>query len=124
MKYQLLQIINGVENIIYESDKAYEIKRRYNIDGMQRIRIDGKMLLIFQAFDWAQDRPIREYKPPKQQVNKYKKVNLVDNDGNILKQYDTMKSAMKDNGYKSFYVIANSCNRGVATKRGHFFQWG
>lgn len=128
MKYQLLQITDGVECILHESDKAYEIKRRYDIDGMQRIRIDGKMLLIFQAWDWVNGKPIREYKsrqaPPKLLTTTRKKVNLVDADGNILKQYNSVTTAAVENGYCRFHDITNSCNRNSMTRSGQFFQWG
>lgn len=128
MRYQLLQIINGVENIIYESDKAYEIKRRYDIDGMQRIRINGKTLLIFQAWDWVNGRPIREYKtrkaPEKLLTTARKKVNLVDANGKIIARYDSVTTAAVENGYCRFHDITNACNRNCMTRAGQFFQWG
>lgn len=129
MRYQLLQIVDGVEHIIYESDKAYEIKRRYDLEGMQRIRKDGKLLLIFQAWDWVNGRPIREHKNQRKtvvserQCNR-KKVNLVDANGKIIAHYDSVTTAAVENGYARFHDITNACNRNSMTRAGQFFQWG
>lgn len=131
MKYQLLQIINGVENIIYESDEAYEIKRRYNIDGMQRIKIGEKMLLIYQAFDWVQGRPIKEYKPKKAKIkvksnnpHNWKPVIKINSWGSTIKRFKSLTDAAVDCGYGSAYDITKACNTGLPTSRGDYFKWG
>lgn len=130
-KYELLQIACGKETVLYTSDKPKDIKRRYDQDKLQRIRIDGKMLLIYQAFDWVQGRPIKEYKPKKAKVkvessnpHNWKPVIKINSWGSTIKRFKSLTDAAVECGYGSAYDITKACNTGLPTSRGDFFKWG
>lgn len=108
-KYELLQIVCEKETILFASDKAYEIKRRYDPD----------------------NRPIKEYKPKKAKVkvessnpHNWKPVIKVSKGGGTIKRFKSLTDAAVECGYGSAYDITKACNTGLSTSRGDFFQWG
>ncbi len=128
-KYELLQIVCEKETILFASDKAYEIKRRYDPDKGQRIRINGRILYIYQAWDWVNGRPIKEYKyevkPKKpEKTSNQKPVIQINNAGLTIKTFPSLTFASVELGYCRMNDISKACYTGLPTTKGHYFKWG
>lgn len=130
MRYQLLQISNGVEKILLDTDSKREIRERFYYDGLFRIRVDGKTLLMYQAEAWLNNRPIREYKEAvvekKRKVakdnGKCKPVILITPGGIEVQRFKSL-SAAEEMGHGSKKSISRSCNTGKPTANGLLFRW-
>lgn len=129
MKYQLFQINAGKEKILLDTDNARLVKAIFDRDAKQRIRIDGKTLLIYQAEDWVHGKAIKEYKEkikasgcnlPKK--GNRKAVVQLDSSGNEIACYKSIVEAAEAN-YCSYPTVANICN-GRKTMLGLHFKWG
>ena len=133
-KYQLLQIVKGQETILLDTDKKREIKRKWDKDAMLRIRMNGEILLIYEAELFiagklnkrknpVEVQIVKKNAPPALLDSRKKAVLLIDKDGNVLRRYPTVTAAAEANGYFSRSAIALSCNSGNPTKLGLRFKW-
>ena len=128
MRYQLLQIREGIETILLDTDSKKEIRKHYDRDDMLRIRVYGQTLLIFQAEDWLNNLPIREYKEaaaPKRHVidcGHSKPVMLITDDGAEIQRFKSLTKAAAA-GFGSRWDIRNSCEAGKPTLKGYMFRW-
>lgn len=129
-KYQLLQIKNREETVLVDSDKKRDVRKRYYRDGLFRIRVDGKILRIFEADAWAAGKripkPAQDPKSPervKRVGNGERAVALIDAEGNVLKQYKTLKDAAKESGYKTCDSVRTACESGRPTSNGKRYRW-
>lgn len=129
-KYQLLQIKNREETVLVDSDKKRDVRKRYYRDGLFRIRVDGKILRIFEADAWAAGKRIPKPAQDPNSPEKVKRVGngeravaLIDAEGNVLKQYKTLKDAAKESGYKTCGSVKAACDSGQPTSNGKRYRW-
>ena len=131
-KYQLLQIVKGEETVLLDTKSKRLIKKKWNRDGMFRIRIDGEILLIFEAELFVAGKlkkrkvvvkPAVKKAPPAILDSRKKAVLLIDKNGNVVRRYPTVTAAAEANGYYSRSAVALSCNTGNPTKAGLRFKW-
>ena len=131
MRYQLLQIREGKESVLLDTDSKKEIRERYARDDMTRIRIDGRTLLIFQADDWANGKPIREYREaiarkPKivpVENGKRKPVIMITPGCEEVRRFESLIAAADAIGYGCIKPITLACNTGKPTGKGFRFRW-
>lgn len=127
-KYQLLQIIKGEETVLLDTKSKRLIKKKWDRDGNFRIRIDGEILLIYEAELFVAGKLKKRKVVVKPTVKKAppanrKRVVLIDKDGNVVRRYPTVTAAAKANGYYSRSPVKLSCNTGNPTKAGLRFKW-
>lgn len=133
MKYQLLTITNEREKVLLDTNDEELIRKTYDPDSLQRIRIKKKMLLIFQADDFSKGKPIRKPNPPVR-IKKEKKVkeagkNLrskaviqIDVNGNEINRFKSVVDAANAN-YVSENLVSKVCNGHKSIYDLHFV-WG
>lgn len=133
MKYKLIQISAGVEQVICESDNKNVIRRLYNPENKQRIKIDDKILLTYQAEAWVHGEPIKEYHaqppaPKPQKINKKRgpggspqRLCKVTKDGEVLETYASIEEASTKN-YIARDVIVKAYKTGEPTFTGQYFR--
>lgn len=133
MKYKLIQISAGVEQVICESDNKNVIRRLYNPENKQRIKIDDKILLTYQAEAWVHGEPIKEYheKKPAEKKPKIKekrgpggrpkRVCKVTENGEVIEIYSTIEEASIKN-YVARDVIVKAYKSGKPTFTGQYFK--
>lgn len=121
MRYQLLQIKNGKETVLLDTDSKQEIRNHYDRDDMLRIRVDGQTLLIFQAEDWLNNRPIREYrvKRPSYEIPVIQK----NEKGEEIARFHSVAEAARETGCKSVNNVTRACRTGRATRSGMWFAY-
>lgn len=130
-KYQLLQIVKGEETVLLDTKSKRLIKKKWDRDGKFRIRIDGEILLIYEAELFVAGKlkrrvvvkPAVKKAPPALLDSRKKAVLLIDKDGNVVRRYPTVTAAAEANGYYSRSAVALSCNTGNPTKAGLRFKW-
>lgn len=123
MKYQLLQIRQGVETILLDTDSKNEIRKHYHWYGLCRIRVEGRMLLIFQAEDWLNNLPIRDYRVKRYNEHLERPVIQKDKDGNVIARYHSIAEAAKATGNRSANNVMRACKTGHATRSGLWFEY-
>ena len=121
MRYQLLQIKNGKETVLLDTDSKQEIRNHYDRDDMLRIRVDGRILLIFQAEDWLNNLPIREYriKRPSIEIPVIQKNEA----GEEIARFHSVAEAARETGCKSVNNVTRACRTGRATRTGLWFAY-
>lgn len=131
-KYQLLQIVKGEETVLLDTKSKRLIKKKWDRDGNFRIRINGEILLIFEAELFVAGKlnkrkvvlkPAVKQAPPALLDSRKKAVLLIDKDGNVVRRYPTVTAAAEANGYRSRSAVKLSCNTGNPTKAGLRFKW-
>ena len=123
MKYQLLQIKNGVERILIDTDSKQEIRNHYDRDDMLRIRVDGQTLLIFQAEDWLNNLPIREYRVKRPNESRERPVIQKNETGEEIARFHSVTEAARETGCKSIENVTRACRTGRATRTGLWFAY-
>lgn len=123
MKYQLLQIKNGVEHILIDTDSKQEIRDHYDRDDLCRIRVNGQTLLIFQAEDWLNNLPIREYRVKRPNESSERAVIQKDRDGKEIARFHSITEAARATGCKSTNNVTRACRTGRATRSGLWFMY-
>ena len=121
MKYQLLQIREGKESVLLDTDSKQEIRNHYDRDDMLRIRVDGQTLLIFQAEGWLNNRPIRDYrvKRPSYEIPVIQK----NEKGEEIARFHSVAEAARETGCKSVNNVTRACRTGRATRSGLWFAY-
>ena len=119
MRYQLLQINNGEETVLLDTDSKQEIRNHYDRDDMQRIRVDGQTLLIFQAKDWLNNLPIRE---PSGTTSRTRYVIQTDVCGREIARFHSASEAARKLGYH-YDTITTACRKGIPMRDGSMFKY-
>lgn len=125
MKYQLLQISDGIETVLLDTDKEADIRKRYYHHDYVRIRVEGRTLRIFEADAWAAGRRIPKPKDgtTRRVGNGERPVYRLDKEGTIITRYKNLKAATAESGYKSGASVRRACDSGEPTTKGMWYRW-
>ena len=119
MKYQLLQIRQGVETILLDTDSKQEIRDHYDRGDMMRIRVKGRTLLIFQAEEWLKNLPIRE---PSGTTSRTRYVIQTDVCGREIARFHSASEAARKLSYH-YDTITTACRKGIPMRDGSMFKY-
>lgn len=127
MLYELISISCGEATVHYATEDLKDLARRFQAAGTSRIRVDGELLTMSEAYALVGDKlkiadlPARRKKTPK--VANARPVEKIDEHGNVLARYPTVSKAADMNYYATHNAITKACKKGVPTKDGLRFRY-
>lgn len=127
MLYELVSISCGEATVHYATEDLKDLARRFQAAGTSRIRANGELLTMGEAYELLGERlkiadlPIRRKKAPK--LANARPVEKIDEHGNVLARYPTVSKAAEMNFYATHNAITRACKKGVPTKDGLRFRY-